>query len=451
MANRNMKNFVSELRDVFCDREIYKLDWYDTLIENKSYVFSGLLLYVLAVVVRSWTNYSHPGLYVEDSMHYFNYYYGNFRHFSDIFQHPNGYYNIYNNLMAWLIAWADILWQPFLYQLTSTIIAILAICAFSLSGLLKNRFTLFICPLLLGLSGMNHIYYYITLTFQMYVVIVLLLGILFWQKSSVPLFNLIYIVLASFLIWSGPYSVMTVPFCLTFVVLFRGKTTINICLLVVTLAYTLSVTQSTFMLENLFSKNIMQMWGKALVTEVFFMGFKDSVNLERLLLIFATLTFLMVFLRKEKYYLKVSLLFAVIIISSFAPLFLSQKYLLYQTIFPCHLFIAQFFWLAFVLYSLDKILLRLKRYQNGVGILIVALCATFIVFDNYNNVDKYSVPILSSTPAFLQKVKEAEGMGLEKKGQNMVITTNGTGPFRAKALVGDRSKGAVLINNVHVE
>lgn len=448
---RNMKNFMQVLKDVFYDREVYRLDWYDTMVENKSYIFSGILLYIVVVIARSWGNFTHPGLYAEDSIHYFNVYYGNIRQFSDIFQHPNGYYNIFNNLIAWLVAKADILWQPFLYQLIATFMAILTVCAVTCSGLFRNRFILFLCPLLLGLSGMNHVYYYLTLTFQMYVVIVLLLVMLFWEKSSVTLFNLIYIFVASFLIWSGPYSVMTVPFCIAFFVFFRGRTAINMCLLVAAIAYTLSVTESTVMLQNLFSIGILKLWGRTLVTDVFFMGFKDSVNLEKLLFIAVTLTSLMVFLRKEKYYLKTAALFAVIIISSLAPLFLSKKYLLYQTIFPCHLLIAQFFWLAFVLYSLDKILLRIKSFQTIFGILVVMICTSFIVFDNYHNSDKYSVPLLTSTPAFLQKIKEAEMMGLEEKGQKMEIITRGTGVFKARALVGDRSKDSILVKRIVVE
>ena len=56
--------------------------------------FLALLCY------RSWGNLTHPALYVEDSIHYFNVYYGGNRDFTLILQHPNGYYNILNNLVA---------------------------------------------------------------------------------------------------------------------------------------------------------------------------------------------------------------------------------------------------------------------------------------------------------------------------------------------------------------
>jgi hypothetical protein len=445
-----MKKIGSTLRSFIRDREIYDLNLKQTFSENKVVILSGLLLYIAVMLIRSWGNFSQPGLYAEDTAHYFNFYYGDIRSLGDIFQHPNGYYNIYNNLIAYLVAKADILIQPFLYQLVSIILCVLTVAAFSLSGLIRSRYILFISPFFLGLSGLNHLFYYITLTFQMYVVIVLLLVMLFWQRSPVAIFNIIFFLLTSFLIWSGPYSVMVVPFCLTFLVLFRGKDCMFACLLVVTIAYTFSVTSSTIMLGNLFKPDILLLWGQTLVTHVFFMGLKDSVNVEKLLLIGVTLIPLLIYLRKERFYLKIVLLCAVIIVSSFAPFFLSNKYLIYKSVKPCHLLIAQFFWVIFILYSADKIVLKQRRYHHllGTGLLIVIMA--FIVFDNFLNSDKYRVPIIASMPNFLHAVKEAEQMGLKGKQQVAIISTDGTSGFKAVAVVGDNSEGSKVIRREHI-
>jgi len=446
-----MRTPLQTLTDLFLNRETYQLDWGDFFAENKAYIWGGLLIYVVVMLARSWENFSQPGFYAEDSLHYFNYYYGNTRSFVDIFQAPNGYYNIYNNLMAWLIAKADILFQPFCYQLAAISLAVLTVAAFSLSGLIRSKYILIMSPLLLGFSGLNHIYYYISLTFQMYVIIVFLMVLLFWQKSSVSLFNLLYFLLACFMIWSGPYSVLIVPFCLTFIVLFKGKNFLFSGLLLISITYVFSVSKSTIMFENLFDSNITGMWGKSLVLHIFYMNLQDSINMERLLLIPATIIPLLIYLRKEKYYLKTTLLFAVVIISSLAPFFLSEKYLLYQTIYPCHIMIAQFFWLAFVLYSLDMILLKMKRFQSTAGIALMLGITSFIVYDNYSHIEKFKVPVLSSTKAFVKTVKEVEQMGLKERGQWMVITTDGTDGFRVEALVGARSKKQAPIKRIHVE
>ncbi|MCP3888424.1 MAG: hypothetical protein GY702_06065 [Desulfobulbaceae bacterium] len=353
--------------------------------------------------------------------------------------------------MAWLIAKSDILLQPFLYQFVSISLAILTIAAFSLSGLIRSKYILLICPLLLGFSGLNHIYYYISLTFQMYVVVVLLLVMLFWQNSSALLLNFLFFLVACFLIWSGPYSVLAVPFCLAFIALFKGKNILFSGLLLVTAAYVLSVSESTIMPENLLDSNIMTMWGKSLVLHIFYMNFKDTINPERLLLIPVTIIPLLIYLRNEKYYLKTTLLFAILIISSLAPLFLSEKYLLYQQIFPCHIMIAQFFWLAFVLYSFDKILLKIKHFQSSAGVLMMLSIASFIIYDNYSHSDKYKVPILSSTKKFVQTVKEAEQLRLKDKGQWLEVTADGSDVFVLKAHVGVSSRKHAPIKRIHVQ
>lgn len=446
-----MNKTVDTFRQYLRSRHIYDLNLEETLTENKGLIFTSLLLFIGVLVLRSWTNLSHPGLYAEDSIHYFNYYYGNFRTFTDIFQHPNGYYNIYNNLAAFIIAKADILLQPLLYQTVSLLLCLVTIAAFSMSGLIKSRYILFISPFFLGLTGLNHLYYYISLTFQMYVVILLLLVMLFWQRCHRLTVNILFFIIASFLIWSGPYSVLLVPFCLVFLILFKGKEYLFTALILVALAYTLSVTKSTIMLENILKPDILLLWGTTLVTKVYFLGLKSSVNAEKLILIALSLAALFWYLRRDTFFLKTSLLFGVIIVSSFAPLFLSKKYLLYQSIFPCHVLIAQFFWVGFLLYSADRIILRQERNRFVVGMAMVVAITVLIAYDNYMTSEKYRVPVLTSIPMFLQTVKEAEQQDLAAKGERVIITTNGTGVFKAAAIVGDRSPSGKLISRQHIE
>jgi hypothetical protein len=415
-------------------------------------VYFGLLFFVGAILLRSLENFSHPGLYAEDSIHYFNFYYGNIRTLADIFQHPNGYYNIFNNLVAYLTAKADVGLQPLIYQSVCTALCVVTVSVFSLSGLVTNRYLLFISPLLLGLSGLNHLYYYISLTFQMYVVVLLLFIVMLRRRRSSGPVELLLFLLMSFLIWSGPYSVLVVPAALIFIVFFRDRTIQCAGLLLVTIAYTLSVTKSTIMLGNVLNPDIMLLWGTTLVTKVFFMGFKDSLNVEKLVLIAAVFFAVWSVLRRDRFYLKVAVLMLVIVVASFAPLFLSKKYLLYQAIFPCHLLIAQFFWLALLLFTADRLLARwpaTMQHLGGCALIVVA--AIFIFADNIKHPDKREAKILDAMPRFLEKVKEVENMNLAQEGKKMLITTNGTGIFKAAAIVGDRSKTGKLVERIHVQ
>ena len=421
------------------------------VVATRSTIILGLIIFAGIVLLRSWDNFSQPGLYAEDSIHYFNYYYGNVRAFTDILQHPNGYYNLFNNLVAYTTAKADVGLAPLIYQSVCIVLSFLTIAAFSFSGLVTNRYLLFISPLLLGLSGLNHLYYYISLTFQMYVVVLLLLILMLRRiKSSAPVEVLLFI-LMSFLIWSGPYSVLAVPLALAFIVFFRDRTTTCVGLLLVTVAYTLSVTKSTIMLENIFKPEILRLWGSTLVTDVFFMGFKDSVNIEKLILIAVTFITVFIILRRDRLFLKTATLLLIIIVASFAPLFLSKKILLYQKILTCHLLIAQFFWLALILFTADRMLARWPAKQHLLGGVFVLLAAFFIFADNTRHPDKWQAKVQEAMPRFLQKVKEAEEMNLAQEGKRMIISTAGTSTFKAAAIVGDRSKSGKLVDRVHVQ
>ena len=80
-----------------------------------------------------------------------------------------------------------------------------------ITGIFKNKYIIFIAPFLLGLSGLNHIFYYVTLTYQIYILVILLLTLLFWEPIKNNVLNFLFFLLLSLLIWSGPYSVLTVP------------------------------------------------------------------------------------------------------------------------------------------------------------------------------------------------------------------------------------------------
>lgn len=432
------------------NRDTYRLPAEEATRPHRA-MHLGLVLFATILLLRSWTNFSQPGLYAEDSIHYFNFFYGDVRGLAGILQHPNGYYNLFNNLVAWLVAKADVTYVPLIYQSVCIGLSFLTIAAFSFSGLVTSRYMLCIAPLLLGLSGMNHLYYYVSLTFQMYVVVLLLLILMLRRTAASRPVEALLFVLMAFLVWSGPYSVLAVPLTLAFMFFFRDRTVTCIGLLLVTVAYTLSVTKSTIMLENLFRPEILRLWGTTLVTDVFFMGFKDSVNLEKLLLVAATFLAVLLLLRKDRFYLKTAALLLVVIVASLAPLLLSKKILLYQKILPCHLLIAQFFWLALILFTADRLLRLWPQRERLYGSLLVILAASFIYVDNVRHPEKRLAAIQEAMPRFLAKVKEVEQMNLAPEGQRMIISTKGTGSFKAAAVIGDRSKSGKLIGRIHVE
>lgn len=380
----------------------------------------SLFTFVVVLLWRSWPNFSHPGLYVEDTSHYFNYFYGDTRDFSSLLHNPNGYINIINNFIALLVAKTDVRLQPSLYLWIGTFLAISAVMLLPCSGLLKNRYLIFIAPFLLGLSGLNHLFYYITLTYQIYVLVIILIGLLFWQPLQGNTANVFLFVLLSLLIWSGPYSVLVVPFSFCFILFFRGKTWLLLFLSVVTILYTLSVTEHMILLRNLFKPEIHRIWFNTLIGRVFFMGLKGSVGPVKLMITGAFFLTTLTILRKDLFYLKIGCIFLILINSSLAALLLSKKLLLALRILPCYLLLAQFLWLSFLLFTADRILASNKKLYHG-GLIVCVLAVMFIYYDNSFNPEKGSFPVMTSLPKYLERVYEAEQQKLTEQNRTQVI------------------------------
>ena len=266
-------NFMKEQLITLLQRTPYIQDSSTFFRDNRRTLLLSILLFLAALFFRSWQNILNPGLYMEDAAHYFNIYYGMDREFEFILQHPNGYYNILNNFIAWLTAKSDVRLHPLCYHLFSLALGITVASCFIFTGILRNRWILLITPLTLGLSGMNHIYYYVSLTFQMYNVVVLLLCLLFFPivRSSYAICLLCLI--TTILIWSGPYSVVALPTAIMLMVLFRTKAKIILFLSVIVnvLLYSLSVKESTIQLINITDKGIQNAAIQVLFEQVFFL------------------------------------------------------------------------------------------------------------------------------------------------------------------------------------
>ena len=430
----SFQSIFSRLATRFNNREFYTVDQGNFLQKNRLLIISSLVLFVVVLLWRSWPNFTHPGLYVEDTSHYFNHFYGGSRDLSALFHNPNGYHNIINNFLALVISKIDVRLQPALYLWAATFLAICALMAVSCSGLLKNKYLLFIAPFLLGLSGLNHLYYYVTLAYQIYVLVILLIGMLFWQSLKGTTGNVLLFIFLSLLIWSGPYSVLIVPFAFSFILFFRGKTKLLLFLCLVTILYTLSVTEHMILLRNLWKLEIYRIWFNTLVTKVFFMGLKGGIGPVKIALSAAFFLTIFAILRKDTFYLKVACILLVLINSSLAVLFISKKFMLSLKIRPCYLVIGQFLWLTFLLFTADRILAKSKKLYHG-GIVVCVLAVLFIYYDNSRIPSKRSIPIMTGLPGFLERVYQAEQQNLTEQNRVQIFHLGGP-PFGPVAKVG---------------
>lgn len=411
---------LNQLLNIFKTRAVYTVRDKNFWQENQWVLFSSFVLFVITVLWRSWPHYINPNLFVEDTTHYFNYFYGNTRDYSSLFHNTNGYINILNNLIAKWVAYADVRMQPYLYAYIGTLIAVLASISLPFSGIFKNKYIIFIAPFLLGLSGLNHIFYYVTLTYQIYILVILLLTLLFWEPIKNNVLNFLFFLLLSLLIWSGPYSVLTVPAAGCLILFFRGKVRLMLALIAVTIAYTSTVNESTIWLHSIFSEHIRFLWRQLLIERVILMDLAGPYSRMKLVMVFAVFAGVLYILRKDTFYLKVAFILFGLMNGGLATLLLSKKIALYQRVLPCHLVIAQFLWMFLVLLTIDRILLLKKQWRYG-GVVAFVMLASFILYDNVHKPDKWSFPQMKNLQVFLQKIYETEQLSPLENNKKVII------------------------------
>jgi hypothetical protein len=285
----------------------------------------------------------------------------------------------------------------------------------------------------------------------MYVLVLTLFSILLLDKVIGLNKNIVLYVIIPILVWSGPYSVLAVPFAITFIFLFRGKTCIMLWTSFVTIIYAFSATGSMIMWNNIFSEHIQRLWFKALVSDILLLGLREHANLEKVILLLAIFVPIIFAIRRETFHLKLLALFMVIIVSSMAPLFLSKKIILYGSVYPCHLLIGKFFWVLSLLIIIDRLLeVTPNKFKAFSGSVAVACIVIFVFYDNLKHPEIRKFEILTNITEYLQTIHQVENLKLEEKNEYYRVSADGSGRFTPTAYVGSRKPDAKLTNYLHI-
>ena len=447
---------VSGIITAFRNRPVYDLGRDKFLAEKRNFLWAGAVIYIIALVLRSWENFIYPGLYVEDATYYFKMNYHAGFSIAAIFRNPNGYYNIFNNFISQVIGNFDVSLQPIMYQTVATVLSVITVVGFSRTGLVKNRFLLLITPLFLGLSGLNHIFYYTTITFQMYVLVITLFLVLLWDRQAALKNNILIYILIPILVWSGPYSVLAVPFAVVFMVLFRGKNGIMVWTIFVVVCYLLSTTGGKgtgIVPSHLFSSFYQELWFNIVVGNVFYMGLNGDANIEKALLLVIVIGPLIYLIRRESFHLRILLLLMTVIICTPAPLLISNKFLLYQGVYPCHVLTAQICWILFLLILTDRVLMQIPlSYKKCTGIAVAGAMLVLVVWDNYVHEDKGKYPIQKNLPEFFKTVKKYESRHaeLKEKNENIAVVVDVPDIFDPIVVFGSSEPDATMVERVVV-
>ena len=393
---------------------------------NWAWLFAGCLLLLIANLVRSWPVFTHPGFYVEDAA-LFSRYYGNGLPVTDIWAYLFGqpYKMVVTNFLAWCIGHLDVRVHLQVYLWTGFAWGTTAACCFFFTGLIRSRSVLLLGPLLIGLSGMNHIFYYNTLIFVMYSCLAVLL-ILFFFPAPKSIFNALPLfVLCLFLPWAGPYSAVAVPISLFMLLLFwqdlnRTKRFLLLTSGLSAFLYYLTVQGGTSTIMRLKRVSVIQTYLDSILDRIFYFdlfGYVPPWFWIPILLIIGG-SFLL--FRKDTVFIKNSLLMLATIFGSFTLFYLSSKYPVYIRPKPCHMFLSAFFWCVYLLYLVDHLFQRYGEQKIPVTIFLVLLC-TVIFFDNKKHKDKNTVSPLTGTDTYIAAIHAMEQQHLKKKNQYVIL------------------------------
>jgi hypothetical protein len=407
------------------------------------------MLLVLAVLLRSWHTLSHAAFYVEDTL-LFTQYYGMYKPLADVVQnHFNQpYITLLSNFYGWLYSHLDVRMQASFYKWTGFAWGTAAAVIFFYSGLIRNRAVLLVGPLLVGLTGLNHIYYYNTLIYIMYTAVAILLCLLFFPTPKTKIGTVLMGMAFILLPWAGPYSVLLVPVAVMMLVFSRKdrkKKWLLSLLLISTVAYFSTVTGNTAQLAQL-KLWVIRNFFHVLLQKIVFFGLVDSISSWLWVPVCLSIALVLYVLRRDRDFLCHSLVLFAIIGGSLALFYLSIKFPLYLFASSCHRFLSLYFWIIFLLYSVDRLISRYSVKKTGV-LFFVLLTLTLIVVDNINDPRKRKVPVIPETRDYLAAVYQFEQLDLKKRNQFVMLELeNYQSPFfTPQARVGSREPDAVQL------
>ena len=412
-----------------------------------AWALAGVGLLVLCLLLRSWPSLVQPSLFYEDAV-LFSYYYGHFRPLSDTFSFHIGqpYLTLPADILAWTYAWADVRWQPWLYQWTGFVAAVACVATVSFSGLIRHRVLLLVGPLALGLTGLNHLLYYNTLIYTMYTgVLMLLVLLLYPPPHTMPSFVARALLLA-ILPWSGPYSLLALPVAMLLFVCTANRTRRVLLAIVVlsTLAYFASLSGSTVRLAHLLQPWILIHYLQTVFGKIFFFDFTRHLPMwYGFCLLLAILAVLWQLRRDQEYLLQAAVMLG-LVFASILLFFLSVKLAQYIATSDCHRVVASFFWVLFLMVTVDRLLVD-QPLSSPWPLVCAGLLLLLVFFDNRLHVKKGRVPSVPEIAEYIETIHFYEQQGLVAKRQAICLRHPPVRPMQPRVLVGYRGTDRRLL------
>lgn len=307
----------------------------------------------------------------------------------------------------------------------------------------------------MGMTAMNHIYYFSTTIYVMYMGVIILLALPFFATPGNIGSTAIWFSLMLLLPWSGPYSVIAVPVVLAMILLFpddKKKWLLLLVGLLSTLAYFLfAVEDSSSKITFLKNWWIIKLFFHVLLDKIIFMKQFDYVEPWLWLPVLLAILLCFFLFHKDKYYIRFSLVMFGIIISSLALFFLSSKFPSYKVTSDCHRVISLYFWCFYLLYTADRFFIG-YGWGKISSALLTAAVLFLILYDNHRFPRKRWIEGIPDSREFLSAVRQLETVQLDNQNAHIIVQLdNYQKPyFLPKAMIGNRHKNSIQLTSDQV-
>ena len=314
--------------------------------------------------------------------------------------------------------------------------------------MIRSRSVALVGPSVLGLIGLNHAYYSVTLIYTMYTGVVIALCLLFFDSPTTRSGTLLLILAVLVFPWFGPYSVLIVPTGGLLLFFFREDRKKRFFLLAALcstgLYYFLAVDHGTSSIEHLKQPWVREMYLHILLEGIVFLGLVDTLSLYVWLPVLVVIASFLYLLRDDSQYLKYALVLLALIAVSMLLIFASNRFPLYLYAAPCHRFISMFFWVVFLVFTVDRLLITFAL-PKIISAALLGGCLVLVACDHTKHPDKWTVRPVNRQKEFLTAVHYYETVHLEKKNQFVVLRLklNHTPQFfQPRVKIGSRKAGS---------
>jgi hypothetical protein len=233
-------------------------------------------------------------------------------------------------------------------------------------------------------------------------------------------------VLLILLVFSGPYSILAIPFAAGLLLFFgdRRDVLVRIIVIAVALVYLMTMKGGTARPDFIINPIVLNDMYQALLGKVLLLGFIESPQPLHMIAVLCFVSYFLWLHRGDRVYVKLSVLMLGLVLAGVGTFYLSLKYVLYGRPNAAHLMMPTYFWAAFLVLTAERTARRYPRRLPG-RLLIPAVLASIMVWSHIEQPEKRRFDREPETQAYLDAIETVEQLGLEDRNKYVIMRGKG--------------------------